>query len=80
MASKSASLFTSIGSPGGRSLGTTLAAAEDLAEPFVGQAITLAALWAGQQQAAVIGFDGSHGLVNFELSRHCDPFRRDLDR
>jgi hypothetical protein len=37
-------------------------------------------LWAGQQQAAVIGFDGGHGLVNFELNRHWDPFRRDLDR
>jgi len=48
----------------GRSeFGVTLAAAEDLPEPFVDQAITLAALWAGQQQAAVIGFDGGHGLV-----------------
>ena len=65
----------------GRSeLGVTLAAAEDLPEPLVNQAITLPALWAGQQQAAVIGFDGGHGLVNFELNRHCDPFRGDLDR
>ena len=65
----------------GRSeLGMTLAAAEDLPEPFVDQAITLAALWAGQQQAAVIGFNGGHGLVNFTLNRHDDPFRRDLDR
>ena len=33
-----------------------------------------------EQQAAVIGFDGGHGLVNFELNRHWDPFRLDSDR
>jgi hypothetical protein len=37
-------------------------------------------LWAGQQQAAVIGFNRGHGLVNFTLNRHDDPLRRDLDR
>jgi hypothetical protein len=56
------------------------AAAENLTEAFVDQAITLAALWTGQQQAAVIGFNGGHGLVNFELNRHGDPFGRVLDR
>jgi hypothetical protein len=65
----------------GRSeLGVTLAAAEVLPEPFVDQAITLAALRAGQQQAAVIGFNGGHGLVNFTFNRHHDPFRRYLNR
>jgi hypothetical protein len=65
----------------GRSeLGVTLAAAEDLPEPFVDQAITLAALRAGQQQAAVIGFNGGHGLVNSTLNRHHDPFPGDLNR
>jgi hypothetical protein len=65
----------------GRSeLGVTLAAAEALPEPFLDQAITLAALRAGQQQAAVIGFNGGHGLVNFTFNRHHDPFRRYLNR
>ena len=47
---------------GSSELGVTFAAAEDLPEPFVDQAITLAALRAGQQQAAVIGFNGGHDL------------------
>jgi hypothetical protein len=37
-------------------------------------------LRAGQQQAAVIGFNGGHGLVNFTFNRHHDPFRRYLNR
>ena len=56
------------------------AAAKNLPEPFAKQAITLAALWTGHQQAAVIGFNCGHDLAKFELNRYGDPFRRDLDR
>jgi hypothetical protein len=45
-------------------LGMAPGAAENLPEPFVDQAITLAALWTAQKQAAVISFSGGHDLVN----------------
>src|SRR5580704_6351821 len=44
--------------------GVALATAEGLPEPFVDQPITLTALRAGQQQTAVIGFNGGHGEEN----------------
>ncbi len=47
----------------GSEVGVAPAAAERLPEPFINQPVALAALWARQQQAAVIGFNGGHGLV-----------------
>jgi hypothetical protein len=46
-----------------------LAAAENLAEPLVDQPIALTALGAGQQQSALIGFNGGHLWLFFELNR-----------
>jgi hypothetical protein len=39
-----------------------LAATEGLPEPIVEQSIALTAMWAGQQQTALIGFNGGHGM------------------
>jgi hypothetical protein len=39
-----------------------LAATEGLPEAIVEQSITLTAMWAGQQQTALIGFKGGHGM------------------
>ena len=64
MASKSVSFFFD-GLAWRAEFALALAATEDLPQPFVNQAITLAALRAGQHQAAVIGFNVDHSLANF---------------
>jgi hypothetical protein len=43
-----------------RKIVVTLAAAEGLAEPFVGQAVAFAAIGTGHEEAAVVGFDMIH--------------------
>jgi hypothetical protein len=53
--------------PRRRNFGVTLAATEGLPKAFVDQPIALTALLAGQQKAAVIGFNGGHGLENLSL-------------
>ena len=52
---------------GGAQFGVAFAAAERLAQPFVGHAVSLAAIGAGQHQATVVEFNiGIHGDSEFK--------------
>src|ERR1700693_3818696 len=52
----------------GAELGVAFAEPKNLSETFIEQPITLTALRTGQQQTAVIGFNGGHGSEDLTLT------------